>query len=136
MGSDARIGALRRTYAAHYAPYAASDGANSDAGIYLELGIAPGFTCDIGKTPVTLTLPASVGLSLSDYYEDAGGDDDTFGFAQVGAKASIPLGEPGRLGAWTLNVGVSDLLLGDHTEGYNGGDATEVIGTIGLQVNF
>jgi hypothetical protein len=114
----------------------ASDGADSGTGSYLELGIAPGFTCDIGKTPVTLTVPASVGLSLSDYYEDAGGNDDTFGFAQVGAKASIPLGEPGRLGAWTLNAGVSVLLLGDHTEGYNGGDATEVIGTIGLQVNF
>lgn len=114
----------------------ASDGADSDTGVYMELGVAPGFSFDINKTPVTLTFPASVGLSLSDYYQDAGGDDDTFGFAQVGARASIPLGDPGRFGAWTLNAGVSVLFLGDHTKAFNNGDDTEVIGTVGLQWNF
>lgn len=114
----------------------ASDGANSDPGTYLEFGVSPGFSLNAGTTPVTLTFPASIGLSLSDYYQDAAGDDDTFGFAQVGARAAIPLGEPGRLGTWTLNTGVSVLLLGDHTEAYNGGDDTEVIGTIGIQWNF
>lgn len=113
-----------------------SDGPDLDKGVYLELGIAPGFSFDVGKTPVTLTFPASVGLSLSDYYQDAGGNDDALGFAQVGAKASIPLGEPGRLGAWTLNAGVSMLFLGDHTKAFNNGDDTEVIGAIGLQWNF
>lgn len=113
-----------------------SDGPDLDNGTYLELGIAPGLSFDVDKTPITLTFPASVGLSLSDYYQDAGGSDDTFGFAQVGAKASIPLGEPGRLGAWTLNAGVSVLLLGDHTKALNGGDDTEVIGTVGMQWNF
>jgi hypothetical protein len=90
----------------------------------------------MGKTPVTLTFPASVGLSLSDYYQNAGGSDDTFGFAQIGAKASIPLGEPGRFGTWTLNAGVSVLYLGDHTKAFNNGDDTELIGSIGLQWNF
>jgi hypothetical protein len=113
-----------------------SDGPDLDNGAYLELGIAPGFSFDMGKTPVTLTFPASVGLSLSDYYQNAGGSDDTFGFAQIGAKASIPLGEPGRFGTWTLNAGVSVLLLGDHTKAFNNGDDTEVIGSVGLQWNF
>jgi len=113
-----------------------SDGSDADNGTYLELGIAPGMSFDVGATPVTLTFPASVGLSLSDYYQDASGDDDTFGFAQIGAKASIPLGEPGRFGTWTLNAGVSVLLLGDHTKGFNNGDDTEVIGTVGIQWNF
>lgn len=113
-----------------------SDGPDLDNGTYLEFGIAPGFSFDVGKTPVTLTFPASAGLSLSDYYQDAGGSADTFGFAQVGAKGSIPLGEPGRFGAWTLNAGVSVLYLGDHTKAFNNGDDTEVIGTIGLQWNF
>lgn len=58
-----------------------SDGPDLSNGVYLELGIAPGFSFDMGKTPVTLTFPASVGLSLSDYYQDASGSDDTFGFA-------------------------------------------------------
>lgn len=114
----------------------ASDGGDSDPGVYLELGVAPALSFDIGKTPVALAFPASVGLSLSDYYQDASGSDDTFGFAQVGAKASIPLGEPGRFGAWTLNMGVSVLFLGDHTEDYNSGESTELIGMVGLQVNF
>jgi hypothetical protein len=114
----------------------ASDGADSDAGTYLELGIGPAFSFNVVRTPVTLVFPVAVGLSLSDYYQDSEGDDDTLGFAQVGARASIPLGEPGRLGAWTLNAGVSLLVLGDHTSEFNGGDETEVIGTLGLQVNF
>lgn len=113
-----------------------SDGPDLDNGTYLEFGIAPGYSFDVGKTPVTFTFPASVGLSLSDYYQDAAGSDDTFGFAQVGAKASIPLGEPSRFGAWTLSGGVSVLFLGDQTKAFNGGNGTEVIGTIGLQWNF
>lgn len=113
-----------------------SDGPDLDNGTYLEFGIAPGFSFDVDKTQITLTFPASVGLSLSNYYQDAGGSDETFGFAQVGAKASIPLGKPGRFGAWTLNAGVSVLFLGDHTKTFNGGEGTEVIGTVGLQWNF
>jgi hypothetical protein len=113
-----------------------SDGPELDNGTYFELGFAPGFSFDVGETPVTLTFPASVGLSLSDYYQEADGRDETFGFAQFGTKASIPIGEPGRFGAWTLNAGVSVLFLGDHTKAFNNGDDTEVIGTIGLQWNF
>jgi hypothetical protein len=114
----------------------ASDGADSDTGTYLELGIAPGFSFDVGRTPVAITFPASVGLSLEDYYQDATGDDDTFGFAQVGVKASVPLPFGERYGKWTLNAGVSALFLGDHTADYNGGDSEQIIGTIGLQLNF
>lgn len=114
----------------------ASDGADSDTGIYLELGIAPGFSLDVGATPVTFAFPTSVGLSFSDYYQDARGNDDTFGFAQTGARVWIPLGDPGRLGAWTLNMGVAVLFLGDHTQTYNGGDEAEIIGTVGVQWNF
>lgn len=114
----------------------ASDGANSNTGTYLELGIAPGFSFDVGKTPVSITFPASVGLSLHDYYQNAAGDDDTFGFAQVGLKASIPLPFGDRYGTWTLNAGVSAMFLGDHTTEFNGGHSEQVIGTIGLQLNF
>lgn len=113
-----------------------SDSPDLDNGVYLELGVAPGFSFGAEKSPITLTFPASIGLSLADYYQSASGRDDTFGFAQVGTKASVPLGEPGRFGSWTLNAGVSLLFLGDHTGGFNRGDDTEVIGTIGVQWNF
>lgn len=136
-------GDLLGTFALH--PYAmlgietgadASDGANSDTGTYLELGIAPGFSFDVGRTSVAMTFPASVGLSLDNYYQDSAGNDDTFGFAQVGLKASVPLPFGERYGKWTLNAGVSALFLGDHTANYNGGHGEQFIGTIGLQVNF
>ncbi len=113
-----------------------SDGGGTRPGTYLELGVAPGFATDIHETPVTFSFPAAVGLSLSNYYEDASGNDGTFGFAQVSAKASVPLPIGARYGQWTLNTGVSLLFLGDHTEQYNGGDGEQVIGTVGLQLNF
>lgn len=113
-----------------------SDSADLNQGVYLELGIAPGFTFDVAKTPIAVTFPVSVGWSLSDYYKLADGSDEVFGFAQIGAKASIPLGEPGRLGAWTLNAGVSVMLLGDHTRAFNNGKKSEVIGTVGVQWSF
>lgn len=113
-----------------------SDGANSDPGTYLELGVAPGFSFDAWQTPVAVTFPASIGLSLHDYYEDSAGEDDTFGFAQVGAKASIPLPFGERWGKWTLTGGIAWLYLGDHTADYNGGHHDEIIGTVGLQLSF
>lgn len=114
----------------------ASDGANSNPGTYLELGITPGFSFDVDKTPVAISFPVSVGLSLSDYFQDSSGNDETIGFAQVGIKASLPLPLADRYGRWSLNAGISALFLGDNTASFNGGDHEQLIGTIGLQLNF
>lgn len=114
----------------------ASDGGDSDTGTYLELGIAPGFTWDVGTTPVAIAFPISVGLSLDNYYQNAAGEDDTFGFVQMGVKASIPLPVNGRFGKWTLNAGVAGLFLGDHTAEFNRGDDQQFLATVGLQINF
>lgn len=116
-----------------------SDGADLDNGTYLEIGIAPGFMLEVDNTPITITFPASIGLSLSDYYQDAGGNDTTLGFAQIGMKVAMPLGAPGLVGHYgqqTLNAGVAIMFLGDHTKAYNNGDASEIVGTLGLQWNF
>lgn len=113
-----------------------SDGANTQPGTYLELGVAPGFSIDVGKAPVAISFPMSVGLSLHDYYQDAAGNDDTFGFVQVGVKASVPLPFTERYGKWTLNAGVSAIFLGDHTAQFNGGDRKQLVGSVGLQLNF
>ena len=54
-------------------------------GVYLQLGLAPGYTFNAGSTyPVTLSLPLIVGLSLDDYYEFGTGGDSTFGYFQGG----------------------------------------------------
>lgn len=114
----------------------ASDGADSDSGVYLELGVAPGFSFDVGKTAITMSFPLSVGLSLKDYYQDGSGDDEMFGYVQAGAKASIPLPFADRYGKWSINAGLYGLFLGDNPSDYNAGDDFEVIATLGLQVNF
>lgn len=113
-----------------------ADGVDSDPGRYLELGIAPG--CEIGETnPIAFSLPVTVGLSLSDYYQNAAGDDDTFGYLQVGAKAEIPISCFGsKCGDWTLNAGVYGLFLGDHTKEFNNDDGAELIGVLGVAVSF
>lgn len=116
-------------------------GGNADGGLnrgtYLQPGIAPGFTADLGPLgDVGFSFPILVGLSLSDYYENAGGGDETFGYLSVGAKATFTLPIPQDFGAWSLTGGVNVLFLGDSTEAINGGDDSEVIGSVGLLIEF
>lgn len=114
-----------------------ADGADTSRGTYLELGIAPGFSVDAGKVPIAISFPVALGLSLDDYYQSPiTGIDDTYGYLQVGGKASIPLPFGDRFGAWTLNAGVYGLFLGDSLTEFNRGDDAEAIGTVGVQVNF
>ena len=113
-----------------------TDGADARPGTYLELGIAPGPDAKFGDTTVEFRFPVTVGLSLHEYYEDSDGNDDTFGYAQFGAKAGIPLNMPSGMGEWTLNAGVSLLILGQNMRDYNEGDGHEFIATLGLAVDF
>jgi hypothetical protein len=104
-------------------------------GIYLELGIEPGFELVADK--VTLTFPIVLGLSLDDYYEDASGDNETFGYLDLGVVATVPMDFiPAKFGAWEASAGVHVLLLGDSNETINGGDDNEVIATFGIGIGF
>ena len=114
----------------------ASDGADSPTGVYLELGVAPGFWFDAGNTPIAITFPVALGLSLKDYYENAAGENDVFGFVQVGVKASIPLPIAERYGKWSLNAGLAGMYLGDNTSEYDGGQREQFIASVGLQLTF
>src|SRR5262245_34639021 len=58
-------------------------------GTYLELGAVPSFGVG-GKA--RLAVPVKVGLSLNDYYELAG-VDHAFGYFNVGAMLTLPLGK-------------------------------------------
>lgn len=113
-------------------------------GTYLELGIEPGFGLDalgVGSgwlAGVSVTFPMSVGLSLSNYYEGANGENDAFGFASVGVGVAVPLfgsGGDGR-GAWELTVGAQVVALGDAARTYNDDDSWGAIGTIGVGFEF
>src|ERR1051325_9571205 len=102
-----------------------------NAGTYLELGVAPGWT----DLPVNVTFPIKVGLSLNDYYELAGVDHG-FGFLSLGAKASIPLGRRTGYGAWNVHGGFEILSLGDTAEAFNAGEQQKLVGSVGIGFSY
>jgi len=114
-----------------------SDG-GAHEGIYLEAGIEPGLYLILHrKHPLSISFPVVAGFSLSDYFEDATGSDDFFGFVQGGVLLSTPLnGVPARVGSWTLSGGASILFMGDNLETINGGDSSELILSLGLGIAF
>ncbi|MEX1017251.1 MAG: TorF family putative porin [Phycisphaeraceae bacterium] len=114
-----------------------------DEGIYLELGIAPEFAVvPEGDFPVTLSIPVTAGFSLDDYYQDASGDDSTFGFVDVGVVAGVPLRfMPREYGDWSASAGVHGLWLGDTNQDISemagtGDDSFNIYGTVGISMTY
>lgn len=103
---------------------------------YLELGVEPAWDLDLGQLDLALSVPVAVGLGLDDYYVDASGDSDTFGYLSVGVGAAQVLPVSDRYGAWTLSGGVELLYLGDAAAEANDDDDIEVVASIGLSVAF
>lgn len=101
-------------------------------GTYLEFALAPSLQVGVEGAQFDVTLPLTVGVSLHDYYEDAGGDDSTFGFADLG----VVLGQSSDSGAWRAEVGVHALWLGDNNKVRNGGDGFEVVASFSLATEF
>jgi hypothetical protein len=110
----------------------ADGGANK--GVYLELGAKPSFKAG---SHVTIGVPLKVGLSLKDYYEDPlTGEDNTFGYFDVGLSAGVPLSFL-RGGSWEAHGGVDVYTLGDGLPKLLNADKTErVVGSIGFSVAF
>jgi hypothetical protein len=82
-----------------------------------------------------VAVPAKVGLSLKDYYE-LNGVDQTYGFFDVGALATIPLGLPDSVGAWNLHGGVDVIAMGDKAKAANGGNGSKVVAMVGIGVTY
>lgn len=119
--------------------------AGTNKGTYLEIALEPTAE-DIlgsGNMPVTLAIPMTLGLGLEDYYEDGAGNDDTFGFFDIGAVFSTPLDGliPADYGSWTASVGVHAIFLGDSAENISaafgtGDDDTSVYATFGISMEY
>lgn len=110
----------------------------ADKGVYLALGVEPGLTLiESDKYPVTLSMPLTLGLSLSNYYEDGTGDDDAFGYFDLGVKLGVPLAFiPADFGAWEAYAKADFLFLGDNLEAVNNGEAFQAIGTFGIALSY
>lgn len=112
-----------------------SDG--RDRGVYLQLGVTPGFDVALtDKTNLRVDLPVTAGFSLKDFYQDAAGNDDVFGFLQAGPKLSAPLPLPDGWGTWTVSGSASYLFMGDNVASFNGGKDGQWLFTVGVSVAF
>ena len=103
-------------------------------GVYVELGVEPGLSLE--GTPVSLSFPVTLGLSLSDYYEGTPGNDDVFGYIDLGLVASVPLRVPESYGAWEVSGGIHLLSLGDALTSFNDGDGFQPVGTFGFNIGY
>ena len=101
------------------------------AGTYMELGVAPGYA----GSKAGIAVPVKVGFSLSNYYE-LEGTDNTFGFFSVAGIVTVPLGSTSKFGAWNVHGGVEFQKLGDTTKFFNGGDSSQVIGSVGIGFSY
>lgn len=103
-------------------------------GVYLELGVEPGL--DLAVSDVSVGFPVTLGLSLNNYYEDGAGINDTLGYVDVGAVATMPLAVPESFGAWEFSAGVHLLRLGRYLEMLNDGEPLQIVAAGGLSIAY
>lgn len=114
-----------------------ADGADSDRGIFLGISIAPGFSAPLSESlTLDVSFPATLGLSIDDYYQDGAGDDDTFGYASIGIRGDIALPLSPEWGAWTVYGSVTAIFLGDNLETVNNNDDVDLVAAIGVSLSF
>jgi hypothetical protein len=105
-------------------------------GTYLELGVRPVFPlAPHDKYPLTLAVPAKMGLSVNNYYESADSDDG-FGYFDLGGILSVPLAFMNGKTTWEIHGGVDILWLNGTTKALNGGDGVRAVGTIGFSMIY
>ncbi len=114
----------------------------TDEKTYLEIGGA--FTLPTEGTSIeawTWTVPVTLGMSLDEYYVDASGADEPFGYLKVGLLGTISMSEligtDEWVGAWDLTAGVFVLLLNSDVPGQvdnadDTGDNFQVYAHVGL----
>ena len=112
-------------------------GQNDDGrhlGRYLELRAEPRWACcGEGEPALDLSVPVRLGLSVGDYYEDADGRDETFGFVAVGVRLAVGLGRLSRpLDDWTATATVGGIWLGDHAAEAGDGRRSRLVTAFGL----
>ena len=110
------------------------DGGNK--GTYFEFGVRPVVPMSAHpKYPVSLAIPAKLGLSLKDYYEGASGSN-RFGYFDLGGIISVPLAFMNGRSSWDLHGGLDVLWLGDNMRALTGGDRVKPVFSIGVGVVY
>ncbi|MEM9418174.1 MAG: TorF family putative porin [Planctomycetota bacterium] len=125
-----------------FAPYALLAFEIRDAGgsedVYLELGGEfSAFFIESEDLPVELSFPVALGLSIDDYYTDAGGDNEFFGFFKVGVAAGMPLDFiPSDYGVWSASAGLDLYFVNDDAGLLDDGDDFEIAALLGVGMEY
>ncbi len=87
-----------------------------ESGTFASLALAPSLELLSSESlSVAAGLSAEVGSGLGGYYDDSEGEDDGFGYLQVGASLSVGLGfVPAEFGELALSGGLSWLMRGSN----------------------
>jgi hypothetical protein len=123
------LGGLEPTVAIGFETKGAADA--GDEGVYIQISAEHVLS---ESENMTVTIPITLGLSGDDYYESpVDGDDDTFGFLEVGMMFNSSLGDN-----WDITAGPALLFLGDTAEEFNDGDDSdfEIIGKLSVSTSF
>lgn len=97
-------------------------------GVYFEFAVTPAIP--MADSPVTVTIPIKLGMSLKDYYEGPNGDSK-FGYVSAGVALLGKLSDRVDLHGSVLVYG-----FGDTLKAFNNGEAAQVVGSIGLGFSF
>ena len=106
-------------------------------GVGLQIGAEPTlWGSESERYPVTFTFPMEIGFAIDDYYEDARGAENFFGYFNFGLKMSVPLAfVPKELGEWSFSVAAKGFVLNDDianasNDGHNWQPV--VVGSLGV----
>ncbi|HEY2774470.1 MAG TPA: hypothetical protein VGK20_10540 [Candidatus Binatia bacterium] len=102
------------THGSSFGDFFGVNGRGHGKGDLFMLSLAPSHAFTIPGAdayPVTVTVPATLALSMHNYYETFN-HNETFGYASLGVNFGIPLAFlPATYGAWNLVNGVNVLFL-------------------------
>jgi hypothetical protein len=107
-------------------------GPSDEKGVYVELGVAPGYSGD----KASVTFPVKIGLSAKDYYKFPGfADDSKFGFFSVGGIVTVPINSN-----WNVHGGGELQMFGDNLKvvnrSFDDTDDKKTMGIVSIGVGF
>lgn len=106
--------------------FSSSLGANSGSG--LQFGISPTF---VDNENFSIGASAELGITLDDYYDGVDSNENTFGYANIGANVAVPIND-----MLSVSGSFKYFLFGDDLETVNGGDGGQAVGTLSISASF
>lgn len=114
-----------------------------DKGVYGELGVEPTFpiTPEDSDYPLTLSVPATLGINIKDYHQ-VDDSNHCFSFFDIGAELTMPLAFiPREYGNWAASAGVHAQWSGRNVRRLNdsmgfGNEVFNTYGTVGVSMTY